>query len=239
MPFAGRDVPPLKVRASQAVTVLTVGVMNANKCVDRVIAAIGASPTLTGVVAYRLVGPIEPAEADRLATLAAEAGVDLAIHGAVADQELDAHLAAADVICCLRNPVLEGSSASAIEAMLAGRPLIVADAGFYGELPDELVFKVAADVPVADIMQALERLVADEPLRRRIGGKARAWAERSFSLAGYAQALEDLAGETLRALPVLSVGRQIGAELAGFGLGAQDAAIDRIGATLAEILPTV
>jgi glycosyltransferase involved in cell wall biosynthesis len=236
MPVTGRGVPPLGPRGASRVIALTVGVMNPNKCVDQVIEALASTPALTAV-RYRLVGPIQPPEAERLTALAANLGYSgLEIHGPVDDAELERHLAETDLICCLRNPVLEGASGSAIEGLLAGRPLIVA--GFYSDLPDSLVFKVPADIDRLALVSQLERLVLDEPLRRRAGAQAQTWAEQQFNLEAYALALEQMIADTLAARPVLDLARGIGTELKALGLKADDPAVTRISAALAEIFPT-
>jgi len=237
LPVTGRDVAPLEPRAQGAkVTVLTVGVMNANKCAAEVIAAIGGSRILADRVSYRLVGPIEPAEAERLRALAGSLGyAGLSILGPVDDAALKTHLEASDIICCLRRPVLEGASGSAIEGLLAGRPVIVADAGFYGELPDDIVFKVAGDVDPSRLAAQIEWLCDNAALRRTAGAKARAWAEEHFSVVAYLEVLEPLLWATIAAEPVLAVGRRLGAELAQLELPSDDPTVSRIEADLASL----
>ncbi len=211
--------------------------MNANKCAAEVISAIGASPTLADRVNYRLVGPIESAEAERLRALAGSLGyAGLSILGPVDDAALKTHLEASDIISCLRRPVLEGASGSAIEGLLAGRPVIVADAGFYSELPDDIVFKVTADVDPSRLAGQLERLCDSAVLRRTAGAKARAWAEEHFSVAAYLEVLEPLMWATISAEPLLAVGARLGAELARFEIPADDPAVGRIEADLAILI---
>jgi glycosyltransferase involved in cell wall biosynthesis len=233
MPVPPRGGKPLPRRSGRQLTVLTVGLMNPNKCADAVIGALAASPSLKDRTVYRLAGPIEEVERRRLEALAQRCSFGgLAVLGPVSDKALTAELEAADIICCLRKPVLEGSSGSAIEALLAGRPTIVADAGFYGELPDDLVAKVPAGVPRKALTQALERLAGDEPLRRKMGASAQAWARRTFSLKGYLDVLEPLMSATQAATPWLKAAGQIGAELEAIGLSANDPAAGRIGEVL-------
>lgn len=236
MPVTARGVEPLPDRHGRKLRALTVGVMNPNKCVDRVIEAIAGS-TLREALAYSLVGPISPEEGERLTGLAERLGFEgLEIHGAATDAELSDQLSQADIICCLRRPVLEGSSGSAIEGLLAGRPLLVADAGFYAELPDDLVFKVDAEVPVVDVRAQLERLADDEPLRQRSGAAGAAWATQRFDLGAYAARVETLAQETLSAMPILRVGADFGERLAALGLTPLDPAVARIGAEVSALL---
>ena len=233
LPWAGRNVPPLPRRRGSRVVALTVGVLNRNKCAEEVLRAIAASDSLRASVSYELVGPIDADEKLRLTSLAADLGVsNVVFHGPVNDADLEDHLKRADIICCLRKPVLEGASASAIEGMLSGRPVVVADAGFYADLPDDLVFKVAPEVAEDDLRQVLERLTGDEPLRRKTGGRARDWAQLRFAESQYADALLALLADTQQAEAVAQTARRMGAELGALGVSADDAIVDRLDVAL-------
>lgn len=230
-----RATPPGPPKAKSQLTLTTVGVMNPNKRVADVIQALGGSEALKGSI-YRLVGPISDEERARLEALAAEVGfANLVIDGAVDDETLDRRLDEADIMIALRKPVLEGASGSACEGMLSGRPTVVARAGFYGELPDELVFKVDGEIVVEALRVTLERLVADAPLRLKTGQAARAWALENLNAARYAEAVEALAKAQITSRPLLAVGRRIGGELSAMGLVEADPAAARIGATLQRL----
>jgi glycosyltransferase involved in cell wall biosynthesis len=234
-----RATPPGTPTTKARLTITTVGVMNPNKRVTDVIRAIGGSDALK-TCAYRLVGPISDEERARLEAVAAEVGfANLIIDGAVDDDTLDQRLAEADIICALRKPVLEGASGSACEGMLSGRPTVVARAGFYGELPDDLVFKVDGEIVVEEIRAVLERLAGDAALRRKTGAAARAWALETLNAERYAQAVEALAQAQLTSRPLLAIGERIGHELRGFGLTESDPSATRIGATLQKLLAPI
>jgi len=236
MPLAGRGIGPLKARGPAKVRALTVGVMNPNKCVDQVIEAIGRSPALSGQVEYHLAGPIDPSEADRLTTLAASLDyAGLTIHGAVDDEVLNEQLEAADIICCLRRPVLEGASGSAIEGLLAGRPMIVANAGFYADLPDNLVFKVPKDIDLDALTAQLILLTQNPDTRTKVGSAARLWAEGHFRLEAYVIALEKVMRDTIQAKAIISVGQRFGRDLQSLGLSKEDYAVTSISATLSGL----
>lgn len=223
-----RNVPALAPRSGEII-VTTVGWINSNKCADVVIRAIAGSDVLNARCRYRLVGPIPKAERDRLEGIAAASGLQkLDIVGEVSEPTLDAELAKADILCCLRRPILEGASASAIEAMMAGRPVMVADAGFYGELPSEHVVKVPPDVTVEAVRRGLETLVNDEKMRISLGEGARRWAVENFSRDRYVVAIEDLVERFIAVKPYLGVSRMIGRELSHMGLRADDPAVARI-----------
>jgi glycosyltransferase involved in cell wall biosynthesis len=219
------DFLPLIPKEDGLVDVLTIGVVNPNKCVDRVLAAIGGDDALRQCVQYRVAGPITDAERARLQSLAASAGYDGASFlGAVDDQQLVAEIERADIIVCLRRPVLEGGSASAIEGMLSKRPVIVADSGFYHDLPDDLVVKTPPDVSIEDVAAALRRLVGDEALRRTIGDRAADWGTVAFSPQTYADAVERLAHEAITVSPLAAAARHFGREVASLGLAGTDLA---------------
>lgn len=235
MPVRTRGVAPRQAEASDRVNVLTVGVMNPNKCVDRVIQAIGDSDQLRARTRYRLAGPITDAETARLNGLASTLGYEgLEISGEVSDAALAQALSEADIICCLRRPVLEGASGSVIEALLAGRPTLVADAGFYADLPDEAVVKAPADVPVAFLQNALEGLVGDASSRVLLGERARRWAEETFQLKPYVAALERLSAETLEAAPWLDLAGGFGRDLLQLGATSRPHAT-RLGGLLGDL----
>jgi hypothetical protein len=113
--------------------------------------------------------------------------------------------------------------------------VVVADAGFYAELPDDIVFKVPADIDAGALAAQLERLCENPVLRRTAGAKAKAWAEDHFSTAAYLDVLEPLMWATLRAEPVLSVGRRLGTEFGQLGLGPLDPAVLRVDEGLASL----
>ena len=66
--------------------------------------------------------------------------------------------------------------------MLSGRPIIVTDAGFYRELPDDLVFKVDPTSELSSLTSQLTRLALDPALRATVGAQAAAWAKTAFSV---------------------------------------------------------
>jgi glycosyltransferase involved in cell wall biosynthesis len=173
-------------------SLLTFGNINTNKCADRVISAIGLQPELKKSVDYRLVGSIEPSMRESLSNLARNVGVNLAIVGAVDDAELHRELLAADCVSCLRNPVLEGASASAIEAMLHGCTVMVSDAGFYRGLPDDTVKKVPEETTAASISEALKYLLEHPDKRADLGMRALTYANAAFAPEGYADRLIEL-----------------------------------------------
>ena len=227
--FEPRPVEALPIRNNEEVVIATIGHMNQNKCAEWVIRAIAASPVLRRRCRYRLVGRITFKERARLATLCHDIGFErVDILGELPEAGLIAELERTDILACLRKPILEAASASAIEGMKAGRPVIVADAGFYADLPDDLVFKIPASIEVQPLTAVLERLVSQEKLRRDVGTKARTWAMRTFTTEAYVNVLEDLIVQFINARPLLAVSEKFGGQLAALGASQDNPSIERI-----------
>jgi len=221
---------------SSDVTVLTIGLVNQNKRVERVIRAIGSSDVLRERCRYHVVGPVTHQEHQRLKAVARAVSFQkLQITGEVSDGFLRAEIEAADLICCLRWPVLEGGSASAVEAMLSGRPVVVTDAGFYRDLPDDLVFKVDPQRELGVLTSQLTRLVLDPALRVAVGARAAAWAKAAFSVDSYVARLVPFLEEVARLRPTLDTAAHFGHLFSDLGLLPGDPAVERL-ATILEAL---
>lgn len=218
LPFARRDIPPAVARDGR-LTVTTVGVVNPKEGVDAVIDAIGQSAALREKVRYVVAGAADDACARRSKAKPGGLGVDFQLLGRIEDDRLMQVLDEADIMCCLRRPVLEGASGSAIEAMLSGRATIIADAGFYGELPDRYVAKVPADFSPSDLARAIEGLAADAESRLRMGVEARSWALEMFSGDAYAVMLESVVRDQARLEPYLELSDRVAKRLARLGFG--------------------
>jgi glycosyltransferase involved in cell wall biosynthesis len=234
--FESRKVKPLPSRNEDVVTITTVGVINPNKCADAIIKSIASSSTLQSRCRFRLVGAISGAEALRLKALCGKVAFNnLDIVGEVDDGTLVRELERADIFACLRNPVLEGASASTIEGMKSGRPVLVANAGFYSDLPSDLVFKIPRTIDIPVLTEVLERLVSNEELRRETGARASDWAKRTFSVEKYVDVLEQLMEEFVRVRPLLDIGKRVGQQLAGIGATDDDPSIDLLAKKMQDL----
>ncbi|WP_084236471.1 glycosyltransferase [Hydrogenophaga taeniospiralis] len=189
--------------SAEAITLklLTIGNVNSNKRVSSVIQAIGRSHLLKQRVTYRLVGAVSPDMKTTLTELAAQLGVKLLISGQVDDEKLEYVITESDVISSLRWPALEAASASAIEAMLYGKAVMVTDTGFYAEIPDPCVIKIKQTDEIGHIQSSLEALLEDQDRILCIGTEAQHWASQTFTAQNYAEQLIDAISHISRTTP--------------------------------------
>lgn len=123
-------------------------------------------------------GEARPDIGDKLADLIESSGLTGYIHNTGYSPDLAEFIDwihTADVVINLRQPTAGETSAVALRAMAAGRPLIVFDHGWYREIPAEIALKVAPlDEP--GLTAAMDRLAGSERLRRQMGESALAYA---------------------------------------------------------------
>ncbi|QNR97806.1 glycosyltransferase [Stenotrophomonas sp. 169] len=221
------------VTDTRQLAVRTFGMVNANKRIDRVIRALASDPSLASRADYRILGPVDDGERTRLEDVCAEVGfTGLTFEGRVSNERLHEGMAEADVICCLRDPALEGASASAIEGMQSGAPVIVSDAGFYAELPDQYVLKVRTDVAEQDLLRHLRYVDVHRAEARAMGAAAAAWAVHEFSAVNYVDGLERVIPEFITSEPYLKLAQETGRELGKMGLSGASSAASKVTHTL-------
>jgi glycosyltransferase involved in cell wall biosynthesis len=211
------------------ILMVTVGHINPNKQIESVIEAIARlGPALRGLV-YAIVGPASPDYERKLKAASKEKGLEDIVRflGQVSDDLLSAYLSAADICINLRFPAMEGASASVIEEMLFGKPVIVTNTGFFGELPDDCVVKVSPDSD-AELAAALKQLVLDDSARRRIGAFAKLFAENEFHADQYAKKIMEFLWDVRGATPLLGLADRVGAELARIGVARDAKLVDSL-----------
>src|SRR5205085_5818312 len=101
----------------------------------------------------------------------------------VDERRLWALMGACDVCVSLRAPTMGETSGSAIRALVLGKPLVVSDVGWFGELPAEVALKVPVDEREAETLAgALELLAANPAARVAMAAAARAYVVREHDL---------------------------------------------------------
>jgi len=188
---------------------------------------------------YTLVG--EPNEFYDVRELVRRYGMEdrVEITGHLPLAEFERRIAETDIAINLRERTVGETSASLCRIMAAGVCAVVADVGWYAELPPSCVVKVDLDETTDALLVAyLERLITDAPLRRRLGSNARRHAlaehavERSATL--YLEFIRDLVAGRARRHFLAGVTR----ELALLGVRHEDEDLARgLARDLADLAP--
>jgi 2-polyprenyl-3-methyl-5-hydroxy-6-metoxy-1,4-benzoquinol methylase/glycosyltransferase involved in cell wall biosynthesis len=136
------------------------------------------------------------------------------ITGQVSLEDFKRWIAATDIALNIRERTVGETSASLCRIMAAGVPSIVADAGWYSEIPDDSVIKIPLDFHADALLQAfLRRLLGDSAFRARIGDNARRYmlAEHSMEQAAsdYLEFIEEVIAHRPRRKLVASVSSEI------------------------------
>lgn len=195
--------------------VVTLGSVNANRHIHTLLDAIARLGRED--VHLWAVGPAEESARSSIVS-ASPIGTRLLVPGALSDRVLDAVLARANIAAALRDPVLEGQSASALTLMRSGTPLVVLDHAHYAELPDDAVVKADPTSGPEGLAALLSELLDDPERRRALGRSARGYA-RTRTPEAYATALLEAADRALAARVRRDLAVDLGARLRRLGLG--------------------
>jgi glycosyltransferase involved in cell wall biosynthesis len=183
---------------ADAVILASVGQATAAKQLDQALRAFKRVLETAPQARYLVVGGWLPAEVNP-PLLIEQLGLGDTVHctGRIENMpEFVDWVASADIVVNLRNPTVGETSAAALRAMAAGRPLIVSDHGWYAELPEDSCIKV----PPADeeaLYVAMRRLVSEPALRQAMGARAAHHAAEMHSPASAAAAYARFIGQVL------------------------------------------
>ena len=218
LPAYGRPAAAPRPAASEPVTLLTLGYVNRNKQVHRMLEVLGRNPDLAARVRYLVVGPgLRDDYAAELKELERRYSLDcVSFLGHRPDDEVERLLADADVFVNLRYPPLEGASASLMRQLELGRPVLALDVGGFAELPEGALVRVPPENDEA-LAQALRRLIDDPAHRAEVGAAGRKAAE-GRSLERYAKEFLSFADEVRSWEPIVRTIDQAAAELARIGV---------------------
>jgi len=123
------------------------------------------------------------------------------ITGHVSEADLDAWLAAADIVLNLRFPSVGESSGTLARAMALGRCCIVTRTAAYDECPEDAVVKCSPFEPVAALDRALCALIAMPEARAAFGRNAQAFARTHLPVGAFAGRFADLCREAVTRAP--------------------------------------
>jgi glycosyltransferase involved in cell wall biosynthesis len=157
--------------------------------------------------------------------------------GWVDEARLWSLMAACDIHVNLRSPTMGETSGTAIRALARGKPLVVTDTGWFGELPDDVALKIAVDdEEAATLAAALELLTTRADVRVAMGEAARRLAAADHDLGRvadlYVAAFEQAAGGAAVDDAVL---RDVSAAAAEVGIAPGSPEAREIARRLAEV----
>jgi glycosyltransferase involved in cell wall biosynthesis len=155
----------------------------------------------------------------------------------VAEARFWSLMAGCDVCVNLRAPTMGETSASAVQSLALGLPLVVSDLGWFSELPADVALKVpVGEDEVPTLVAALELLVSDDAVRVALGRAAQEYARREHDLErvadAYAEVLELAAGGDAVEEAVLGELARAAAEV---GIGADSPELGEIAARVREL----
>lgn len=182
------------------VTVGVFGFITSNKRLPVVLRALRLIAARVPGVRLLVVG--ETSSGLDVRQLAAQVGLDgdrVEVHGYSDERTYNALAARVDLGICLRHPTFGETSAAVLDFMARGVPVVVSTGGWYDELPDEAVARVAPDADeVLRLAATIEHLALDHRVRARMGEASFEFVRRDLApertADGYVRALLGQAG---------------------------------------------
>lgn len=217
---------------------LTVGNLNPNKQVDKVLELLAGDPELASRVQYTVAGADDGfggyTAQLRARVKALEGLVDVRILGYQPEAQLRSLMADTDLFINLRAPVMEGGSASLMRQLAYGRPVLCFAAGGFGELPVDACL-AAPSGDYTEVHSQLQKAIEDPELRAAIGRRAREVAE-ARSEARYAAGLLGFLDEVRSWSPISRLLTLVGTEIGSLGIHPRLTVFDRIAEDFGRIL---
>lgn len=213
------------------IIMVTLGHVNPNKRIDKVIEVLGKDKDLASKIIYLIIGPHEHIQYfSYLQSLVKKYDLQGSVKflGFQADSILYAYMQHADIFVNLRFPAMEGASWSLVEQLYFGKPVMVTDTGFYSELPNDCVMKIRIDAEKNDIYKTLKKLVNDVKMREKIGTKGRKFAEEHFTVHKYCHKFFEFLKKVEHFKPVLGLIDTAGRELASMGVSGDMEVVDAV-----------
>jgi glycosyltransferase involved in cell wall biosynthesis len=238
VPAAATAVPEqLADVADDAVLIVTLGHVNANRGLDALLDAVAADEVLRARCHVAIVGEHSATMGHLLGSHAERVGLGDRVHltGRIDDGALAAILERATICVALRDPVLEAKSASLLTQMRASNPVLVLDHAHYAELADDCVVKVPLPGTADQIRAALRGVVDDPAAGAARGARARTFVAEQHTASAYADALAVAAGRALETRPLVATVAALAGRLDRAGLAGQPAAERVLADTIGEL----
>ena len=216
------------------VRILTFGVLNPNKLIHATIEAFGQSKLLRERAHFTIVGEGHDEYKKRLADLIERHKLHdvVTLAGYRTNDELRRELINADVVVALRNPHLGESSAVLLNSLVAGRATVVWNHGFYGEFPDDVVFKISAE---SELVGVLKQLVEHPERAAEVGNRARTHAMERFETGRYCAAFRTFVEEVRTQKPLMQLIDTVSQRLAELGSGPIDGLAEKLADEIADL----
>jgi 2-polyprenyl-3-methyl-5-hydroxy-6-metoxy-1,4-benzoquinol methylase/glycosyltransferase involved in cell wall biosynthesis len=237
---AAAEAGPRPARDSAApVRIASFGLITPDKGIERALRALAALRDRHDF-RYALVG--DPNAYFDVRALVRECGLEdrVEITGHVPLEEFERRIAEADVALNLRERTSGETSGSLCRIMAAGVCAVVSSVGWFSELPDDCVVKVEPGEHADALLGAyLEKLIADAPLRGRLGATARRHVLAEHDIRRSARGYLDFIGEVVAARPRRALLAGLSRELSLLGVEPEgdDALVRSIAAEFAALAP--
>ena len=161
------------------------------------------------------------------------------ITGFVSLEEFQRRIAETDIAVNLRDRTVGETSASVCRVMAAGIPVVVSNAGWFAELPDDAAVKVEpGETADASLRTSLSRLIDDAALRQRIGENARRHVLDEHSIEKSAAAYAAFIHETVARRARRRLIRRVSSEFSTLGVKTTDERLLRgVAAEITRLVP--
>ena len=147
----------------------------------------------------------------------------VSITGHVSLADFERHISETDIALNIRERHVGETSASLCRIMAAGVASVVADVGWYAELPDDAIIKIPLDVDFDALLVAyLRRLIEDSRLRQKIGENARRYALAEHAIERTAADYLSFIDEVIRRRPQRKLIAGVSRELSVLGVRVSD-----------------
>jgi glycosyltransferase involved in cell wall biosynthesis len=144
---------------------------------------------------------LDPTYEHQLRRLAASLGVTNQVRftGPVTFEEFLAFQIASDVVVNLRSPMVKQWSGTLMRGLAAAKPVVISDVPYWRSLPDDVCPRVTTGAgEVAELVEVLRSLRADDDRRAALSSRARAYFDENGTVArmaaGYLDVIEGVIG---------------------------------------------